>query len=168
MIFILYYLLHMKMKKLLVGAFLWVFALAWVAVLPNYANATGEGNNWADPTANANLLWDGSQTLTWSSLLDTIKNAINWILWILATIALVICLYGWFKMITAGGDEKKYWDGLKVLKQAAVGLAIVGLSWMIVSIIFWFIGTLWGGNQTKSGNVSGSDNSGSFREVGDK
>ena len=162
MIFILYYLLHMKMKKLLVGAFLWVFALAGVAVLPNYADAV----NWANPDPSKNELSDNDQTLTKSALLDTVRNAINWILWILATIALVICLYGWFKMITAGGDEKKYWDGLKVLKQAAIWLAIVWLSWMIVSVIFWFIGTLWWANQTSSGSNNGQDNAGSLRDDG--
>ena len=154
MIFILYLLLHMKMKKLLVGAFLGVFALAWVAVLPNYASAT----DWANPDADASMISDGSQTLTGSALLDTVKNAINWIMGILATIALVICLYGWFKMITAWGDEKKYGDGLKVLKQAAIWLAIVWLSWMIISVIFWFIGTLWWNNQTKTNGQTSVDN----------
>ena len=144
MIFILYYLLHMKMKKLLVGAFLGMFTLAGVAVLPNQANA-----DWTNPNADENLVSDW-QKFTWSALLDTIRNAINWLLWILATLALVICLYGGFKMVTAAGDEKKYWDGLKVLKYAAIGLAIIGLSWMIVSIIFRFVSKLWWGNQTGS------------------
>ena len=167
MIFILYYLLHMKMKKVLVGAFLGMFALAGVAVLPNYASAQSGGSENDDYRANPkpDTQMIGNQQLTWSSLLQTIKNAINWILWILATIALVICLYGWFKMITASGDEKKYGDGLKVLKQAAIWLAIVWLSWMIVSIIFWFVGTLWWNNQTKSGAVTNNSNSGSFGEV---
>ena len=169
MIFILYYLLHMKMKKVLVGAFLGMFALAGVAVLPNYASAQSGGSEndeyRANPTASAQMIWD--QDLVWSSLLQTIKNAINWILWILATIALVICLYGWFKMITASGDEKKYGDGLKVLKQAAIWLAIVWLSWMIVSIIFWFVGTLWWWKQTQSWGVSNSSSNGSFTEVWD-
>ena len=93
MIFILYYLLHMK--KVLVGAFLGMFAVAGVAVLPNYASAS-DGSSWANPQADTNLVWDGNQKLEWSALLDTVKNAINWILWILATVALVICLYGWF------------------------------------------------------------------------
>lgn len=124
-----------------------MFTLAGVAVLPNYASAT----DWANPNADGNMVAeDGAQSLTWSAFLDTVKNAINWIMWILATIALVICLFGWFKMITAGGDEKKYGDWLKVLKQAAIWLAIVWLSWMIVSIIFWFVGTLWWNNQTKA------------------
>jgi hypothetical protein len=42
MIFILLLFTHMKMKKTLLGAFLGMFALAGVAVLPNYASATGD------------------------------------------------------------------------------------------------------------------------------
>jgi hypothetical protein len=42
-------------------------------------------------------------------------------------------------MVTATGEEKKYENGLKILKQAAIGLAIIGLSWIIVSAIFWII-----------------------------
>ena len=149
MIFILYYLLHMKMRKMLVGAFLGMFAVAGVAVLPNYANAQ---TDWAHPDKETSLI--SGQKQTESALLDTVKNAINWLMGILATIALVICLYGWFKMVTSAGDEKKYGEWLKVLKNAAIGLAIIGLSWMIVSVIFWFIKTLWGGNQTASDDVT--------------
>ena len=140
-IFILLLLLHMKMKKMLVWAFLWMFAVAGIAVLPNYASA---GTDWSDPDAAWNYVtrdWD--QKLTWSALLDTIKNAVNWILGILATVALIICLYGWFLMVTSAGDDKKYGNWLNVLKNAAIGLAIIWLSWMIVSVVFWFVNTLW-------------------------
>ena len=151
MIFILYYLLHMKMKKMLLGAFLWVFALAGIAVLPNYANATGGNAGEVSPTGNgegsegdtyrdepsADMIWDhgykGSQLLT------TIKKAINWLLWILATITLVIMLYAGFLMVTSAGDEKKYSSGVTILKYAAIWLAIIWLSWLIVSVIFRFI-----------------------------
>ena len=43
-------------------------------------------------------------------------------------------------MVTAAGDETKYKEGFKVLKQAAIGLAVIGLSWLIVSFIFLLIG----------------------------
>ena len=155
-LFILYLLLHMKMKKLLVGTFLWMFAVAWVAVLPSVASA----DDWYAPNPNKNLVSDG-QELTGSKFLDTVKSAINWILWILATVALVMCLYGWFKMVTAAGDEKKYGDGLKVLKYAAIWLGIVGLSWMIVSVVFRFVWTLSWWNQVQtadSWNVVESNN----------
>lgn len=149
-----YYLLHMKMKKMLLGAFFGMFALAGIAVLPNVASAQdgsqdSAASSWADPAGNKNYVGT-NQTLTGSAILDTIKNAINWILGILATIALIICLYGGFLMVTAAGDEKKYQKGLGVLKYAAIGLAIIGLSWMIVSVIFWFVGTLSGKNQTQA------------------
>ena len=142
------------MKKMLLGAFFGMFALAGIAVLPNYVNAGDETtptawNDWSDPQANKNYVGK-DQTLTGSAFLDTVKNAINWILGILATIALVVCLYGGFLMVTAAGDEKKYQKGLGVLKYAAIGLAIIGLSWMIVSIIFWFVGTLSWKNQSQA------------------
>jgi hypothetical protein len=37
---------------------------------------------------------------------------------------------------------------------------------MIVSVIFWFIGTLSKGNQTKGTGVESENNSGVVREVG--
>ena len=139
------------MKKMLFGTFLGMFALAGVAFLPNVASAQEPTeNSWANPGHATNMVGDWSQTLTGSAFLDTIRNAINWILGILATVALVICLYGGFLMVTAAGDEKKYQKGLGVLKYAAIGLAIIGLSWMIVSVVFWFVGTLSKDNQTQS------------------
>ena len=74
-----------------------------------------------------------------SALLDTVRSTINWILWILATIALVICLYAWFKMLTSGWDSKWYDAWMKILKNAALWLIIIWLSWIIVSAIFWFV-----------------------------
>ena len=89
-----------------------------------------------------------------AALLDTIKNAINWILWFLATIVLCFCMYWWFKMILSWGNSKWYDDWWKVLKNALLWLAIILLAWMIVSVVFWFVGTLSGWNQTRIGNVT--------------
>ena len=170
MIFILLLFTHMKMKKMLIGAFLGIFAVAGIAVLPNYASAdSGDTEYWtrANPNPDANKLAgdNDEQKLTWSAFLDTIRNAINWILWILATIALVVCLYWGFKMVTAAGDEKKYGEWLNVLKYAAIGLAIIGLSWMIVSVIFWFVGSLSRGTQTQSQDVQKVQNAGWWDEA---
>jgi len=82
-----------------------------------------------------------------SSLLSTITTAINWILGMLALVALVICLWWGFQMVTAAGDDGKYKKGMTILKQAAIGLVIVGIAWMFVSLIFWLIGTLSTDNQ---------------------
>ena len=149
MIFILYYLLHMKMKKMLVGAFLWMFALAWVAVLPNHANAQ---NNY-EPNSNGSFGWGFWQMDTqynpsvpgsneWAQndrLINVVKTAINWVLWMLSLVALALCLYAGFLMMTSSGDEKKYKKGVDIMKWAGIGLAIIALSWLIVSLIFWLI-----------------------------
>ncbi len=142
----------MKMKKFLIGTFLWMFTIAWVSILPNHANAV---NTWFD--ANDAWWWKkqetkynadvaGSKELKNDALIKTIQTAINWVLWILSMIALVLCLWGGFQMMTSGGDSKKYESGLNVLKWAAIGLAIIAASWLIVSLIFYVINGSIGNN----------------------
>lgn len=148
-LFIFYYYLHMKMKKMLIGAFLGMFALAGVAILPNQVSAqpaTQEGwfNAWwwdaqNDSAGEYNPTVAGSTTLQGDSLIRTIRTAINWVLGMLSVIALALCLYAGFLMVTSAGDEKKYKDGLGILKYAAIWLAIIWLSWLIVSVIFRII-----------------------------
>lgn len=58
----------------------------------------------------------------------------------LSLIALVILLRGGFQMITAAGDDAKYKKGFKILQQAGVGLLFIGVSRLIVSVIFWLLG----------------------------
>ena len=133
------------MKKMLVGAFLGMFALAGVAVLPNYASAQSDTSNFGgegaftnqDPKYNPNV--PGADSLKNDSLITVIKRAINWVLGILSLIALALCLYAGFLMMTSGGDSKKYEKGVGILKWAGIGLAIIALSWLIVSLIFWII-----------------------------
>ena len=55
-------------------------------------------------------------------------------------------------MVTAAGDDGKYKKGLTILKQAAIGLIIVGISWIIVSFIFWVIGALATSGQAPTNN----------------
>ena len=160
MLFILLLFTHMKMKKMLLGAFLGMFALAGVAVLPNVASAD-TGNNFKTEKWFTDWWWFNSQNtaynanvagagdLTWDALINTIKTAINWVLGILSLIALVLCLWGGFQLMTSGGDQKKYESGLNVLKWAAIGLAIIAASWLIVSLIFFVI----------NGSISGSGTS---------
>ena len=140
------------MKKMLFGTLLWMFTLAGTAILPNYVSATDETPTPA--SGRNNPTWTNminGDTQKGARLLTTIQNTIKWILWFLATIAVVICLYWGFLMMTAAGDEKKYQNGITVLKYAAIWLAIIALSWIIVSAVFWFVnlnaqsGTMWDG-----------------------
>ncbi|MDR2415782.1 MAG: pilin [Candidatus Peribacteria bacterium] len=84
----------------------------------------------------------GDGSLQEDKLITSAKNFINWMLGMLATIALVICLYAGFLMVTSAGDEKKYSKGMDILKKAGIGLVIIGLAWLIVSVVFWLIKNL--------------------------
>ena len=151
------------MKKTLLGAFLGIFAVAGIAVLPNYASAGEGGEGWGqvgtedpglyDQFGESTNLWYSDQDLTYApevygkdsfqkdNLIKTIQKAINWVLGILRLIALALCLWGGFQMMVSGGDSKKYESGLNLLKWAAIGLAVIAVSWLVVSLIFYVINT---------------------------
>lgn len=123
-------------KKLLLGLGIATFLGAGSLTVVN-AQQFGDSTY----TAGINVAGDTS-TSEGDSIIQVIKNFINWMLGILALIALVILLWGGFKMVTAAGDEGKYKEGFKILKQAGIWLAVIWLSWFVVSIIFWLIGTV--------------------------
>ena len=85
------------------------------------------------------VIWDWSDWTGSTALITTIKTFVNRILWMLSLIALVICLWGWFQMLTASWDENKYKKWFTILKQAGLWLAVVWLSRLFVSLIFWLI-----------------------------
>lgn len=68
-----------------------------------------------------------------------IQVAINRLLWILTAVSLIYMLYCGFQIFTSGADDAwtKKWK--QWIKNAAVALAGVGLSWLIVSAILRFI-----------------------------
>lgn len=74
------------------------------------------------------------------ALICGVKTFVNWVLGILALVALVILLYAGFKMLTAGGDAKWYDEWFTILKHAAVGLGFIASSWIIVQFIMYIIG----------------------------
>ena len=88
------------------------------------------------------------------SFVNVIRGAINWILGILAFIALIILLYGGFLMVTAAGEEDKYKKGFTILKQAAVGLILIGVARFILSLVFWLV-NLTTGQAGGSGGTAG-------------
>ena len=79
-----------------------------------------------------------------NNLLNVVKNFINFVLWLLGLITLIMLLWWGFNMVTSAGDDKKFWDGMKILKNAGIGLAFIALSWMMVSMIFWVIWQIGG------------------------
>ena len=88
-----------------------------------------------------NVIWtENSSNQSWDArLIDTVKTAVNRVLWILSLIALILCLRGWFQMLTAAWDEWKVKKWTKVLTHAAIWLAVIWLSWIFVTFIFYLI-----------------------------
>ena len=84
--------------------------------------------------------WQGTeQSDNDSKLLDVIQTAVNRVLWMLSLVALVLCLRGWFQMLTAGSDDWKVKSWTKILKNAALWLGVIWLSWLFVSFVFWIV-----------------------------
>ena len=66
-----------------------------------------------------------------SSPEDMVVSVINWILGILALVAVVMILVGGFKWMTAGGNEEKVEGAKKLLIAAIIGLVIILAAWGI-------------------------------------
>lgn len=93
----------------------------------------------SNPGQSQNLSVPGAGANQTDSFVNVVRNAINWVLGILALIALILLLWGGFQMVTAAGDEGKYSAGFTILKQAAIGLVLIGVAWFVISIIFFVI-----------------------------
>ena len=72
-------------------------------------------------------------------LLALIKIAVNWILWILAFVVLIYLLYCGFQVLSAWDDDKWVSAWTKWIKKAAIAIAWIWLSWLIISAMIWFI-----------------------------
>ncbi len=114
--------------------------LFWSNVSADLTDCSWFGANFEDCWVwDIGVIWTNEADDTEDRLIDTIKNFINRILGMLALIVLLLLLRGWFQMVTAAGDDGKYKNWFKILKQAAFGLAFIWLSWLMVSLIFWII-----------------------------
>lgn len=120
---------------------LWAFGLLWAGSL-GLVNATAT-NVWGVPTQNTTgwyCVGNGCLDNTWDrTLLQSAVTLVNRVMSMLSIVALVALLIWWYRMITANWDEGKYKKWLTVLKQAAIWLLIIWLSWAIIRIIFRFI-----------------------------
>ncbi|USN53418.1 MAG: hypothetical protein H6760_04665 [Candidatus Nomurabacteria bacterium] len=77
----------------------------------------------------------GSVGLGTADLKDTVINIIQWVLGIVALIAVVMIIIGGFQWMTAGGNDEKVEKAKKIISSAVVGLIIVLLAWAIVVFV---------------------------------
>lgn len=100
-------------------------------------------NNGTDRAAGIDVVGAGQNTGE-SGLMDVIRSFINYALGLIAFILFAMLLYGGYKMIVAGGDDEAYKEGLKILKNGAIGVAFIAISWLAVQFIFAVIGMITG------------------------
>lgn len=72
-------------------------------------------------------------------VINILNTIINYTLGLLAMVALVYLMYHGVLILTAAGDEERFNNGLQWIKYSAIALAGIGLSWFIVSLIFYLI-----------------------------
>lgn len=146
MSFIIYVYL-MSFKKVLysvvLGAGL-ILGTSSMALAQGAAGTTSDGfgvnaGNTADVMGVA-----GTGTDTGDGIINVIRTFLNWVLGLLSFIAFAFLLYGGFQMVTAGGDSEWYKKGFTILKNAAIGLAFIALSWLIVTLIFYVLNLISG------------------------
>jgi len=119
---------------------------AWLLTNPNpYMQLTDDGE------ANQVQVVGNDQGAREDRLINVIKAGANWVLGILALIALLFLMWWGFQMVTSGGEDDKYNAWFTILKHAAVGLFLIGLAWFIISIIFWLVN-----KTTEGGSIAGA------------
>lgn len=83
------------------------------------------------------VLW--TQEKQKDSLILVIQDGINWVLGILAFISLCLILYAGFQILISGSDSKKRDNSISTIKNVAIWLAVIAVSRLIVSLIFYVI-----------------------------
>ena len=96
---------------------------------------TGEGG-FLDPLAGRSG-YETNETIANDAFVETLAGEIiSYALGLIGLIFLALMIYSGFQWMTAGGNEEKVESAKKRITQAAIGLALVMLSYLIV---YWVI-----------------------------
>lgn len=71
-----------------------------------------------------------------SHVIAIVNTAVNRLLWILALVALIYMIYCWLLILSWEKNSAKW---KKWISTAAIALAWIWLSWLIISAMLWFI-----------------------------
>jgi len=86
------------------------------------------------------ILWVQYYATSQNPALYYIKIVVNYFLWILAFIALVVLIYGFYSILF---DWKKSEESLQIwrkyVKASIISIVWIWLSWLIVSFIFYVV-----------------------------
>ena len=127
------------MNKKVLGLIAASTITATTAIAPMSTFAVQGGFMNQNPTQ----IWVAGASMTdqkqWNWFISFVQSAVNWILAFLGLITIIILIWGGFQMVTAAGDDNKYKKWFTIVKQAAIGLILIGVSALIVNLIFAFV-----------------------------
>ncbi len=74
------------------------------------------------------------------SIAEIFRLIINWALAIAFIAAVIVLIYGGFLYITSAGNTEQAGKGKTAIQNALIGVVIIILSYIIVQIVFRFVG----------------------------
>jgi len=72
---------------------------------------------------------------TWCDLMQLIKNVIDFLMYLVVPLSVVMIIVGGIMIMTAAGSTERVFKGRKIVTTAVVGLLIALLSWIIIDTI---------------------------------
>jgi hypothetical protein len=96
------------------------------------------------PTPDCGALNGVNCSLRPTGFTDTLVKIINIALGVVFIIAVAMLIYGAFQYVVAGGNEKAVDKGKKIIINALIGIAIIILSYVIVSVVARTAGNIGG------------------------
>ena len=120
------------MKKSLYSGIGILFGVLYSATQVYATNETPVDTFWSNS-------WTLKTTLESDDLGTAVQNYVIYIMTFLYLIAVLYALWGWFNILTAGGDEEKVKKGKTILIQGWIGLLVI---WLSGAIVTWIISML--------------------------
>ncbi len=77
-----------------------------------------------------------------STLDSVLSKIIDYFIGVSVSVAVIIVIYGAWKIMTASGDPKKFQEGQKTVLYAAIGLLVILLARGIIGALYGIITTL--------------------------
>jgi len=79
--------------------------------------------------------WGEEAGLPTRNLRDTASSIVQWLLGLLAFVAVVMIIIGGFWWMTAGGNDEKVGKAKNMIQAAVIGLVIILLAWAITIFV---------------------------------
>jgi len=111
-----------RMKSWNIFSFFFVNLMLLAGFIGN-ANAA---NKWTAPTQPSGVP---------TSFDDAILNMTNWILGFVASIAVLVVIWGGVNYLTSAGNESQAENGKNTIKYGIMGLVICGIAYALVTVI---------------------------------